>query len=314
VLRSVDGCADLTLPYWDVTTEAPAILFQSPFASYTVPVALPAPYGANYTTQRNDAATIYSNYQMAPSLEWSIAQSVIQPNFGQSFSHGFDSFYVQAHDNGHDRAGPTLSDPNIASFDPIFWFFHANWDRVWLSWQRNANALTVQSFTATLDKDDNPIWMSFPLAPWSGTSDDTISMPEIGYDAYIEAPAMPNVKSGNIVAMSTFSVGTDAKISVRVKDIDRTNIPGTFAILLLADGEQIARQAFFQPPAPKDCPTCSKQPLVNIDFQVDQSQLAGKKLSIAVDVPSLGEGAMGRFPLSQIGNPTINARLLLEEQ
>ncbi|MDQ2707547.1 MAG: tyrosinase family protein [Actinomycetota bacterium] len=35
----------------------------------------------------------------------------------------------QAHDAGHPACGTTMSTPDAAAFDPIFWFFHANWDR-----------------------------------------------------------------------------------------------------------------------------------------------------------------------------------------
>jgi hypothetical protein len=36
-LRSVLGCQDVTLPYWDITTPLPDLLQQPPFASYTLP-------------------------------------------------------------------------------------------------------------------------------------------------------------------------------------------------------------------------------------------------------------------------------------
>ena len=55
-LRSVPGCADVTLPYWDITTEPPDFLFAPPFAAYTSPVEIMAPqYPAGYTTSRFDA-------------------------------------------------------------------------------------------------------------------------------------------------------------------------------------------------------------------------------------------------------------------
>lgn len=59
-LRSVPGCADVTLPYWDVTTTAPAVLYGDPFAQY----ALQAPIGHGYdplTTSRYAATDIASN-------------------------------------------------------------------------------------------------------------------------------------------------------------------------------------------------------------------------------------------------------------
>jgi hypothetical protein len=90
------------------------------------------------------------------------------------------------------------------------------------------------------------------------------------------------------------------------------NIPGTFVVQLLADGEPIARRAFFQPRAPQTCATCRKQALVSLDFRLDQDLITGRKLSVAIEVPSLGKDA-GNFPLAEAGNPTINVRLLLSE-
>ena len=313
-LRSVPGCENVTLPYWDVTTLAPDIFWSEPlFASYTVPVALPSPYGANYTTQRYDAQTIYNNYQQPTAVPWSISQALTQAKFGTWQQVGtFDYYLVQAHDNGHDRGGLTLQDPNVAAFDPIFWFFHCNWDRIWWNWQVAADATTLDGFSSTLD--GNTGWLQFPLAPWSSTTADTITNEGIVYDQPSQESAeMLTSKSASVGAHRTFTLSSARRVSVRVKDINRLAIPGTFTVRLLADGEEVARQAFFQPPVPKDCPTCGALPLVSINFEVDQEALAGKQVSIAIHVPSLGEGEMAAFPLSQAGNPTINARLLLEE-
>jgi len=102
-------------------------------------------------------------------------------------------------------------------------------------------------------------------------------------------------------------------VSVRVKNIDRLNIPGSFVVSLLADGEPIAKRAFFQPTSPRQCDNCRTQPLVNIDFRLDQEALLDRKLSVAIDVPAHEEIGT-RFPLSQAGNPTVNARLLLSDE
>ena len=39
-LRSVPGCENVTMPYWDIFNEFPDILNQEPFASYTLPETL----------------------------------------------------------------------------------------------------------------------------------------------------------------------------------------------------------------------------------------------------------------------------------
>jgi tyrosinase len=71
--------------------------------------------------------------------------------------------------------------------------------------------------------------------------------------------------------------------------------------------------SFFQPKSPRDCDNCRKLARINIDFRIDQEEFLDHKLSVEIEVPSQEE--MGtRFPLSQAGNPTINARLLLEDE
>ena len=120
-------------------------------------------------------------------------------------------------------------------------------------------------------------------------------------------------KVGSVDAAHSFTIERSAPVSVRVKGIERLSIPGTFVVKLLADGEQIAQRAFFQPKSPRDCATCSENALINLDFRIDQEKLLDRKLSIEIEVP--GQEEIGaRFPLSQVGNPTINARLLLDDE
>ena len=46
-------------------------------------------------------------------------------------------------------------------------------------------------------------------------------------------------------------------------------------------------------------------------LRIDPDKILDRKLSIVIDVS--GQEEIGHFPLSQAGNPTINARLLLDE-
>jgi tyrosinase len=92
----------------------------------------------------------------------------------------------------------------------------------------------------------------------------------------------------------------------------RTWPKGSFVVNLLANGEPIAKRAFFQPQSPRDCDTCRTHPLINLDFRIDQEKILDRKLSVTIEVPTHEE--MGtEFPLSQAGNPSINARLLLDD-
>jgi hypothetical protein len=70
---------------------------------------------------------------------------------------------------------------------------------------------------------------------------------------------------------------------------------------------------FFQPSSPRDCENWRENALINIDFRIEQDELLDRKLSVQIDVASQ-EGIGAHFPLSQAGNPTINVRLLLEDE
>ena len=315
-LRSVAGCEDVTMPYWDFLTPLPPLLQEPPFASYTLPQNPPGVTPVPYVTQRYDAATITENMHDFGVFD-DVATSLRQAMWGAYNTSGYQDFSIQAHDGGHNAIGPTMADQDVASYDPVFWFFHCNIDRLWLTWQQNAGATTLQGFMSTLTGDTS--WLTSPpfnsLPPYETTADQTIAF-GIGYDKLAtmaeEAAGLEN-KFGSVEAARRFSIKRSTPVSVRVKNIDRLNIPGSFIVNLLADGEPIAKRAFFQPKSPRDCATCAKQALINIDFRLDQEQLLDRTLSVEIEVP--GHAEMGtRFPLAQAGNPTINARLLLDDE
>jgi len=319
-LRSIPGCENVTLPYWDITeTTVPALLSEAPFNSYTVTQNINDPnYQIPYTTQRSPDDQIIANLASfgVTSL---VEQALGQPLFGQfQLPQGYSQPVMQAHDSGHVSCGvppspyPTMGDQDIAAYDPIFWFFHCNWERVFWSWQVNAGATTLAGFEATLAGDTD--WLNLALDPWPDTTADVIPYTQVTYDQLAGGgDRVLKTQFGHVDAARAFTIPASAPVSVRVKDIDRMNIPGSFVVHLLADGETVAKQAFFQPKSPKDCTTCRKQSLVSIDFKLDQQKIAGRKLSVSIEGPSVGGDGTGAFPLSKAGNPTINARLLLEE-
>jgi len=320
-LRSVPGCQDVTLPYWDITTPLPALLQQPPFVSYTLPAdpganATPPAPGAYfpYTTQRNEPADIEQNLEVFGVLD-DIAVSLNQSLWGAYNVNGYQDFSIQAHDGGHVSIGPTMADQNVASYDPVFWFYHCNLDRLWLSWQQNVGATTLTGFKSTITGSAD--WLSAPfnaLPPFSTTADETIDF-GITYDklelASTEAISLENM-AGSVDAARRFSIRRSSPVSVRVKGIDRIGIPGSFVVTLLADGEPIAKRAFFQPKVPENCETCRKLALVNLDFRIEQGKLQDRLLSVTIDVPG-HEEIDTRFPLAAAGNPSVNARLLLED-
>ncbi|TBA52722.1 tyrosinase family protein [Rhizobium ruizarguesonis] len=318
-LRSIPGCEDVTLPFWDISEPIPSLLSEEPFAQYALPVdpglaAQPPQPGMYfpYTTERNDAATI-KKLLAGYDVLGEIGTSDTQTEWGQYNDNGYQKFSIQAHDGGHLSVGPTMAAQEVAAFDPAFWFFHCNLDRLWLQWQTKVQALTLAGFKTTITGDVS--WLDAPLntlPPFSTTSDQSIDL-GIAYeqDAAESVVAFENL-AGHMEAGRRFRISKAAPISVRVKGIARLNIPGSFVVNLLADGKPIAKRAFFQPNAPRSCPTCALKALVNIDFRIDQKKIVDRELSVTIEVPSQTE--MGTlFPLSEAGNPTINARFLLTD-
>jgi hypothetical protein len=307
-LRSVEGCADVTLPYWDVTTPIPPLLYQPPFDSYK----LQAQIGHDYdplTTSRDTPAEITAKldgYKVAKQIDTAL---------NQKFWEQFNAALIRAHDNGHDSCGPTMSNQDISAFDPVFWFYHCNLDRIWLQWQVGHDATTLARFKSTCK--DATDWLDNPargvLPPFTEHAADTISFPEVDYAPSQRrvAPMAFENRTGNVAAAKGFRIDSTAPLSIRVKDIDRSGIAGTFVVHLLADGKEVARQAFFQPTEPDLCPSCNEKAKVAVDFHVDSAEVLDKALSIEIHVP--GQKAIGTgFPLAKAGNPTINVRHLIE--
>lgn len=320
LLRTVPGCEDVTLPYWDVHTDLPALLQEDGMAQYKLP-ADPGGY-PNYTTQRYSVADIAANMS-SDAGGYSVLEEIglgqAQTLWGRYPNSGYQRWSIQAHDGGHGSIGPTMGNQDVASYDPVFWFYHCNIDRLWLAWQIKLSATTLPGFKTTLG--GNTAWLSPPLNSLRGltiTSDQTIDGMGVSYDDYATdttaeaAPVLEN-KVGSVEAGRTFSIKAEDPVSVRVKDIARLNIPGSFEVHLQADGETIAKRFFFQGTVPQDCENCQTVPLTNIDFRIDRDKILDKKLSVAIEVPSQHEEGT-RFPLSQAGNPTVNARLLIEDE
>ena len=60
-LRSVSGCDNVTLPYWDITTPFPDVLKSAPYASYTLPQSIGSGFNQGYVTQRFSYPDIAAN-------------------------------------------------------------------------------------------------------------------------------------------------------------------------------------------------------------------------------------------------------------
>jgi hypothetical protein len=318
-LRSVPGCADVTIPFWDITAAPPEFLFAPPFDSYTLPLAVHANYPAGYQTSRFPSADIMSNvalFEIPANIDFAMTQ-FDWATFTSAIEGG-------GHDNGHVATGPTLSTPDVASFDPLFWLFHSNWDRLWWEWQQIMQATTKWSFRSTITTGDTE-FLTDPfdtLSPFTPKTGEVIDLIETGAGYALSATpiderVLRNVGPaafGSAQATRRLRVRSAPVVSVRLKGVDRLVIPGSFLTTLTADGEPLARQAFFQSTEPRDCGRCRERAKVDITFTVPAEAVLGKNLEAGIEVVAPGAERIGaRFPLSRCGDPTLNVRLLLEE-
>ncbi|SHN87671.1 Common central domain of tyrosinase [Geodermatophilus obscurus] len=319
-LRTVPGCADVTLPFWDITAEVPQFLYTAPFDAYTLPAGIGAGFPAGYTTDRYSAAEVLSNVTSF-GVPQQIAEAAAMFDWGK-----FRNKLEGAHDNGHPSTGHTMTDADVASYDPIFWLFHANWDRLWWEWQQTMSATTQWSFRSTItDGQSDFLTSGFDdLSPFGEKAAATIDLSAtgVGYglahtspptDA--DLPRIPALAFGSVPASRRIAVGSERQASVRLKGVNRLAIPGTFEAILTADGVPVARQAFFQRTRPRECTGCREKGVVDLDFQVGVETVTGKTLGVTIEILSPGAERIGRtFPLSSCGDPTINIRLPLEDR
>lgn len=316
-MRQVPGCDDVTLPWWDITKAPPSWLFEAPFADYTLPINIHPSYPKGTTTKRNSLESIAQN---VASLD---LQGTIADALGRSSWESFVSYTTNgiegAHDTGHTICGPTLSSPDMASFDPIFWFFHSNWDRLWWRWQQIMGATTYWTFRSTVTGPTEFLEAPFDeLKPFQMKVRDTIDSHAMGI-TYAQPPnggataSISPIKHGNKLASSAFRMATITKASVRVKGIDRLSIPGSFRVVLLANDQTVATRHFFQSKEPNGCEGCRKRGTISLDFRVPLNSITEKELAVKVEVIDPEPGLSPRFPLHACGNPTLNVRVLLED-
>ncbi len=324
-LRSVEGCEEVTLPYWDITApEIPLVLFEEPFATYKIPRELCTLGGfcfpKGYVTQRFEADEILQNIQ-----DYEIPETIAKAE-GHAHWERFNGWdagrtqdgIIRAHDAGHNACGNTLSSQDVAAFDPMFWFFHANWDRLWWKWQQAYNATTLNKFKTHIVGSTN--WLDDPvlnkLPPFESTSAETINLSKFGvsYDhpTTEASPSFIPPQFGSLTANRAFALEAKQRASVRVKSINRLEIPGSFDVYLRVGDKIVGKQAFFQSTEPKHCETCRNTEVASFDFVVDQSILLDCKVQVDVKLRQ-PDGTATPFPLSACGSPTVNIRLLLED-
>ncbi len=234
-LRSVPGCEQVTLPYWDITTAFPDVLTQAPFDAYTLPQDIGHGYNAGYITQRYSPSQIESNLA-AYGVGDDINRALSKTNW-EDF-HGFidnrpNNTIISAHDSGHVATGPTMADQNVAAFDPVFWFFHSNWDRLFWQWQTEMNATNLQGLLTTIESTASKQIFTIPvleaLAPFKLKTVDIVDSVN-SLDVDYQPPATGNVvmKAAKLqqstASLRSFRVKTDT-VDVRVNGVNRLQIP-----------------------------------------------------------------------------------------
>lgn len=332
-LRSVPGCEDVTLPYWDITTPFPDVLKSAPFASYTLPEDVGGGYNQGYVTSRFDYPTIQQNL-LKYDVPGDIARAMASTDW-EDF-HGFWSgapynTIIAAHDSGHNSIGPTMQDPEVASFDPVFWFFHCNWDRLLWNWQTQMQATDLNGLLSTINKQTdaqsyqiftnqtlaaqemNP-FSSAPLSLTTVSIIDSANSLGVAYQNPAgEGDVAMNTKTKRAsLASEKFSVRSDS-VNVRVQGLNRLKIPGSFSVHLLKDGKVIASKGFFQPKEVEKCPTCVDNAIIHFDFELPLETVAGGQLEVWVE-PADKSIVGDRFPHKLIGNPTVDVHFLVSNE
>ena len=98
----------------------------------------------------------FSAPEGAPGYPWANITSFDPPPPDSDYPHrtDFDGLFEQPHDNFHGWVGPDMADNAYTAFDPVFWSYHANVDRLFEQWLRAHPAATFTS--------------GFPLRPFVG--------------------------------------------------------------------------------------------------------------------------------------------------
>jgi Common central domain of tyrosinase len=102
--------------------------------------------------------TDFSHPQGYPGYPWANIQSFNPPPPDSDYvyrDYNFDGAYEQPHDNYHGWVGPDMADNSYTAYDPVFYSYHANIDRMFEIWLRGHPAATVTG--------------NYPLHPFAGT-------------------------------------------------------------------------------------------------------------------------------------------------
>ena len=329
-LRSVPGCEDVTLPYWDITADFPNLLKSAPFDAYTLPQDVGGDYQKGYVTQRfayPDIQNNLQNYGVTADINRALTMTDWE-DFHGFWSGATYNTIIAAHDGGHGSIGPTMNDQDVAAFDPVFWFFHANWDRLWWQWQTKMSATDLNGLLSTINKQTDEVsydifmvpalqglkpFTDLPLGLTSVKVIDSVNSLDVDYGPPAKAAARIA-----FAAKRSFEVSIGRKVSlaaqnaiVTVDGVNRLKIPGSFKVHLFKDDVELATRFFFQPHEADKCEMCIKNAIAHFDFDLPLAQVTGGTLR--VEVEPVNKSVLGaRFPVKLMGQPTISVRLPLQ--
>lgn len=327
-LRSVPGCEDVTLPFWDISSgKVPDVLFKKPFNHYVFQKDVPGDNGSievakGDKTRRNkksdiEAGIVSPTSRIRENIDLALgAKTWLSFNGLPPFSNNI----IGAHNTGHRICGNTLATPDTAAFDPLFWFFHCNWDRLWWQWQRNAGVQRLSDFKKLMAKTgEDAAWLDDPviglIEPFGILSEKTIDSLQLGVNYELpdkpEHISMFNVWTAGRTAAEHVVMASTQKVMVRLEGFERLGIPGSVLIELRAGKKVVASHDIFQSTIPEKCPTCRKHGRVDIDFEVERDAIKGKEISARVTCIGSG-GKRKKVRLKDCGNPTLSVRMPLE--
>jgi len=150
--------------------------------------------------------------------EWLELPRLVDDALNETDAVGFSYTLENPHNAVHNWTGGntgTMSDPRYAAYDPIFWFHHANVDRILFEWQ-----------AAHRDLSPPDEYMNHPLAPFQVRVSDVWDISKIGYDYVAELRQQLNL--GSRVKVSAFLAAPTGS-QTPIATFDLTKVEDEFA-------------------------------------------------------------------------------------
>lgn len=133
-LRTLSKNDDFMLPYWDSVRDArlPEVMWKD----------------------KTDANSLYLKYRGTAANKGEAVgvlddEAIKTSETLQELNAGLESM---PHNNAHSFIGGAMGDPRVAALDPIFWFHHANIDRLWWQWQATHGKINDGSLPSDWDE------------------------------------------------------------------------------------------------------------------------------------------------------------------